>query len=279
MVVKSYVQMALSSSIPTHSWAFGKKALGHLYDCDSRLNPDRVGLDETELRKKLPCKKVGDLEQLWAPEAPQIAERPKEIYPNLYWKRSSPLKARGTFSHSSFDPDHPKKELLPASVELRSNYSATVDFVSLFKKWCALYQPDQGYLHYFTEPELANAPYVAVTIEQSLSKQLPPGAQGHDDWETFRMGSFGTLWNKKTFNLGVFSYFSSTVLPEDAVDRLRADGFAVTRVGAGYFLELGASLATVKEDFETFSEGRHRAKLLVGLDLFEIRDEPEARCS
>ncbi|MCF6443514.1 hypothetical protein [Nereida sp. MMG025] len=64
--IETYVQIAVTSRQPTHDQAFARRALQVLYDADARLHPDRVGLDDTDLRKRLSCAKAAEVEPLSA---------------------------------------------------------------------------------------------------------------------------------------------------------------------------------------------------------------------
>jgi hypothetical protein len=152
MAVERFVCLALTTKHPTHGWEIGRRALGALYDGTARLVPERVGFDDTEMRKGHPCASVEDVRPLWAPYAAQDSTIPT-IYdaPTLYWKRASPPKAEGAFDHTT-QTKH--GDIVPATVRMVAGYKPDIDYLTLFTTWCALYRPLQGYLHLFTAPEI-----------------------------------------------------------------------------------------------------------------------------
>ncbi|SDN45472.1 hypothetical protein SAMN05216196_101588 [Lutimaribacter pacificus] len=270
---KSKVCLVLTSAIPTHSWEFGEKALGILYAGDPRLRPDRVGLDDTDLRKKLPCAMVQDLRPLWAsgPGAGQGEGVPTEALSDLFWRRWKPLQAEGTFGQTWVNQ---KGSTLPSWVHLSSNFRPDIDFLSLFREWCLLYTPDQAYLHMFGPEELAVDTSYTLTIEEVRNGTRTPEMLQKDAWRTFKLGSFGALWDQKRYNLGAINYFPPGFLSPDTVSSLQGQGLSVDDLGGGTLLWLCETLQDVKDDFPEFSRKRALAKQIIGPDLFEIRDEP-----
>mmetsp|Transcript_24059 Transcript_24059/g.44298 ORF Transcript_24059/g.44298 Transcript_24059/m.44298 type:complete len:275 (-) Transcript_24059:7506-8330(-) len=270
----SPIILSLTTSRPTHDWHFGQQVLHILYDSDLRLRPERIGFFDSDMRKKYPCATVDDVRPFWALHAQGSPDIPEaDVDDQFYWRRSRPLGASGSFMCTSTDK---AGKTLSGSVLLQSKYDATVDIVSLFKKWCILYQPDQGYLHHVTKPELEYDPLAGVELLYPAPPDQKRAEQARSDWSHFKTGHFGVLQAQKTFNLGAFNVLSKTRMNSTTAQKLVDAGFTVTEFETGYIIEVVASLAAVKQDFKTFSERRHRVKTIIGMDMFEIKNEPIA---
>ena len=261
---KNRVILALTSPIPTHRWEFGERALKILYNADPRLAPERVGHDETDLRKKLPCANVEDLKPLWAPEDPEARNRPLDYVSSLYWRRLKSVKADGMFSHSRQDM---RGRTLPSNIVLESDFSPDISFEQMFKEWCLLYAPTQGYLHLTNKAETEAAKFIsgAEEGEQMLMR----------DWQTFCSGSFGALAGQRTFNLGYLNYFGAEFLTDGIKAELSQNGFDLERLDEGVLLRIGESLKDVGENFERVSSRRSLAKEIIGIESFLIKSEPK----
>jgi hypothetical protein len=266
MAVERFVCLALTTKHPTHGWEIGRRALGALYDGTARLVPERVGFDDTEMRKGHPCASVEDVRPLWAPYAAQDSTIPT-IYdaPTLYWKRASPPKAEGAFDHTT-QTKH--GDIVPATVRMVAGYKPDIDYLTLFTTWCALYRPLQGYLHLFTAPEICEG------YPKLIAGAGEFGMGGM--WGKFRIGSFGSVRDQKTYNLGAANYFPRDILTDAKTTALEAEGFSVTPLGEGRLLQLCAGLDAVAQDFASFSQRRVLAKRIIGPQFFVIGSEPGA---
>ncbi|WP_162174077.1 hypothetical protein [Actibacterium atlanticum] len=242
-----------------------------MYDADPRLHPERVGLNDTDLRKKLPCDTVEDVKPLWAVGAEDWGEQPESVASDLHWRRAKPLQARGAFGHLGKTL---KGNLLPAFVRLTCNYRPDVDLLQPFKAWCRLYKPTQAYLHYVGAPELEPDYSYTITPEQIKSGYRSPEMVQKDAWSSFIRGTFGPLRRQKTLNLGWVNYFPKEFVQNGMPEELEAIGVTVEPFAEGYILQLGPSLGDVKTDFRTFSELRHQAKGVLGRERFVIEEEP-----
>ena len=268
-----FVCLAATSARPTHDWSFGQRAVEILLAADPALRPERIGRDETEMRKKLPCATAEDLRPLWATGRGMgqiVGGLPHGAVDALLWKRARPLRCEGSFGQTWVNL---KGAILPGWVRLKCRYAAAIDFGALFRDFCGLYEPDQAYLHLFTEPELPNPPHVQVTYEQIQARTVPQEWIDHDNWATFRMGLFGALSDQKRYNLGAVNWFPARMLGADLRKALQAAGISVEPSGAGFLVQI-CGLDEVASDFATFSRRRALAKRLIGPELFEIRDEP-----
>lgn len=273
MTTKPFICLALTASKPTHEWTFGRKAVEVLMQSDPSFRPERVGRDETEMRKKLPCATADDFRSLWASgrwSGKIVDGLPYGVVDTIYWKRSKKIKTEGSFGQTWVNL---KGSILPSWVQMKSEYLGSADYETMFRDWCSLYSPDQAYLHLFSEPEINNAPYVQVTYEQIQAKSVPPEWTDYDNWVTFRGGMFGALWDQKRYNLGAINYFPATFLTESAIQSMETAGISVEPVGSGFLVKI-CSLSDVLKDFQPFSRQRALAKEIIGLDHFEIKREP-----
>lgn len=251
-----YVCLALTTTLPTHDWGFGQKALALLYGDDPRLTPEKIGLDDSDMRKKHPCATLADVQPLWAP----VTDVSDDMYSALDWRRAKAMKAKGTFGqtgHNRFG------RVLPATVRLNASYAPDFDYVFLFRAWCDLYRPTQAYLHLLTQAE---APKGFAT-----TAGLGGWEQG---WDTFRYGGFGALLAQKTYNLGAINYFPHDFLTDAQRADLQALGCSVTPFAGGHILGLCDALDDLKTDFPAFSARRAQAKRSIGRQRFEIGNEP-----
>jgi len=219
-MAKSSIVLTLSSTVQTHGWAFAQQALKPLYDGDPRLRPERVGLDDTDLRKKLPCARIEDVKPFWAPEAEEGDRHPERPVSDFYWKRMKAPRVEGMLGQSWRNS---KGSLLPASVDLRATYAKDLDYMRLFEIWCKLYKPSQGYLHYFGKEELPQGRFITGETEAER-------VQEHA-LSSFALGSFRANYDQKTFNLGFASYFPESLMTPAVCADLAEQGFDVTSLG------------------------------------------------
>lgn len=270
------VIIALESVQQTHSWEFGQKALQILYDGDPRLWPDRVGRDDGEMRKKLPCAKVADLEPLWAAEIGEWPGIPKESIDDLFFKRYRPLNVFGSFGYTWINQ---KETLLASSVKLHCKFTMDIDFLSIFKALCLLYKPTQGYLHYIGPHDRWNGGEIVLTEEdiQRIGADLPninPRVTEMRNWGYFGSGIFGPYWETNTYNLGQVNFFPNAAITDAMAVSLKDEGIEVTSFDEGCLVSLCPSLEDVKNDFPMFSRKRAIAKKIIGQQNFVIKDEP-----
>jgi hypothetical protein len=264
MTGKRFVCLALTTKHPTSGWEIGRRALGALYEGAARLAPEKVGFDETHMRKRPPCTTAEDVRPLWAPGAAQDDTIPSiHDAPTLYWKRAAPPGAEGAFGHTT-QTRH--ADIVPATVRMVAGHKPDIDYVTLFTTWCALYRPLQGYVHLFTAPEICEG------YPRLIAGAGEFGMGGM--WGKFRNGSFGSVRDQKTYNLGAANYFPRDILTDAKTAELAAEGFSVTPLGEGRLLLLCPGLDAVAQDFATFSQRRALAKRLIGPQLFGIGDEP-----
>jgi len=262
------VVLALSSQKASHSWPFGKEVLGALKECDADLWPDRVGLDETDFRKKLPCQTVDDLESLWATHEDYIEEVgledgvPDQLLQSLIWKRAKPLNASGSFDYAWYN--RVAWGRLPSRAHLTAKYAKRIDYLSFFKHWCALYEPAQAYLHFITK-------HVRDEDRAPGEKLAPPGETERKK-DAFLRGFFGPLQDETTFDLGCVNFFSRDWLGEAAITGLQNSEIEVTPYANGVLVFLTSGLEDLEQEFETFVTRRSIAKSIIGVERFELKD-------
>lgn len=272
------VILALQSPHASHQWSFGTKVLAALKASDPRLWPARVGRDDGEMRKKLPCETVADLEPLWAQEADATAATPKGVISTLFLKRAKPLQAHTSINFMS---ENARGDRLSSTFTLQSKFDPKIDYLGLFEALCALYRPSRGYLHLVVPQDRWQGGEVALSENDSqrMIQGLPPvnpDLIAMQNWDHFGSGSFGALWDPRTFNLGQTSYVAATDLTPDTVARLGAENINVTGSDDGYYIRLAETLESVRADFPTFSHRRKLAKEIIGLERFEIKAEQTA---
>ncbi|MEO1638966.1 MAG: hypothetical protein AAFU41_06925 [Pseudomonadota bacterium] len=264
----SQIVLALSSQKASHSWTFGKEVLGALKECDDNLWPDRVGHDETDFRKKLPCQPVDDLESLLATHEDYIEEVgledgvPDQFLQRLIWKRAKPLKARGSF-HSAWY-NRVAWGRLPSRALLKTKYAKRIDHLSLFKRWCALYEPEQAYLHFVTK-------HVRDEDRAPGDKLAPPGDTERKKDASLR-GFLGPLQDEKTFDLGSVNFFSRDWLGETVISNLQNSDIPIIPHANGVLVVLADCLENLEQDFEAFTALRRVAKSIMGVERFDLRD-------
>lgn len=282
--MKSRVVISLSSPKPSHNWSFGKEALRILYDADASLQPDRVGLDDTDLRKKLPCAFVEDVQPLWARQ--DEYEDPYELHENLpdqslcnlYWKRHRPLRARGTFNFASYHKVWDKH--LPSRAKLLADYTKRIDYIGIFKAWCELYEPHQGYLHFLTKDVVNEERHEIAENNTDLERQkwelsrgitVSKGDRIEKAVGCFEEGSVGPLHDERTFDLGCISFFSLEMLDHKTVEKLRAADIHVSPFANGHFVNLSADISELQGDFDGFVKRRVLAKSIMGPEKFVLQ--------
>lgn len=260
--MKSKIIIALESFQQTHDWAFGQQVLRVLYEADPRLRPDRIGRDDAEMRKKLPCENVADIEPLWAAEVDHCDDIPRHPVSNLFWKKQKPLKAYGYFGFTWINQ---KETVLPSRIKLECAPAADIDFQSILEKWCVLYKPSQAYLHYFGP--LSNKG-TQQDSGQLISDNLKLGVPG---WDNFSNGSFGAVFKPQTYDLGQANCFPKSAVTDAQVAELEANDIDVAPLGEGVLIKLSPSLEDVKNNYSDFAEKRAIAKQIIGLDRFVIK--------
>ena len=262
MVVKTFVCLALTARGETASWDFARKVLGVLHGGDAQLCPERAGHNESYKARPQPFEGPDDMLPLWAPTS-ERAIAGTGFSPDLYWKRSSPLRSQGSFGQTWINS---VGQVIPSHARFQSDFSADFDFVSVFRAWCALYSPTQAYLHLFTKPEV---------LDSSIKSGVGGGEFGlGGSWERFRSGTFGPHRDQKTFNLGFLNYFPKDRFGSQVWDELAVSGIDPTPFGAGYLIQLAPSLQSIKDDFPGFAKRRIYAKRVMGEREFVISDEP-----
>ncbi len=282
--MKPSVTISLSSPKPSHNWSFGEKALRILYGAGADLQPDRVGWDDADFRKKLPCAHVDDLELLWGKldeyEEPfgLHGDFPDRILNTLFWKRRRPLNAHGSFTFASYHKVWNK--YLPSRLNFSSDCASRIDYYRLFKSWCALYEPKQGYLHFLTKEvrkeerhEIARSAADCNRIEQEISRGIAGSyskeVQRAVKW--FQEGFLGPLNDEKTFDLGGINFFSLEMIGENTIDKLKAAGIHVSPFANGHFVSLSADIAELQRDFDGFVKRRVLAKSIMGPEKFVLQ--------
>ncbi|MEO1638965.1 MAG: hypothetical protein AAFU41_06920 [Pseudomonadota bacterium] len=196
----------------------------------------------------------------------------------LFLKRSKPLQAHAAINFMS---ENARGDRLSSTFKLESKFDPKIDYDGLFEALCALYRPTRAYLHLVVAQDRWQGGDLALSEEDSqrMIQGLPPVNQNliaMQNWDHFGAGSFGALWDPKTFNLGQTSYFAATDLTPETVANLRAENINVTGSEDGYYIRLANTLGSVREDFPTFSRSRKLAKEIIGLERFEIKEEPDA---
>lgn len=282
--MKPRVTISLSSPKPSHDWSFGKKALEILYGADADLQPDRVGRDDVDFRKKLPCARVDDLESLWAKNYED--EEPyglHEGFPNdsiysLLWKRHRPLRAHGSFNFASYWKIYNKN--LPSRLKFRADYASHIDYYGLFEAWCALYEPRHGYLHFLTKEVLKEERHEIVRSSADLAKIEMEISRGIsvsylEDVQRavrdFHEGFLGPLDDERTFDLGCINFFSSEMVGKNTIDKLKAAGIHVSPFANGHFVNLSSDIAELQGDFDGFVKRRVLAKSIMGPKEFVLQ--------
>ncbi|EBA17210.1 hypothetical protein RSK20926_09572 [Roseobacter sp. SK209-2-6] len=266
--MKPTILLALSSDKPSHDWEFGQKALGILYAADPALKPERLGLDDTDLRKKRSFETVEDARPFWAKfgdyvEAEDISivdGLPDQLMSGLLWKRARPLRARGSFWFAWFHKV--LQQALPSQLEITADYVERIDYEAMFKDYCALYEPQQAYLHYINK--------AVKNEDRALSAKINQPERLNGNIYSFLTGFFGGTKDEKTFDLGAMNFFSTDWLGEGTVERLKDAGLSVTESANGCFLDLVPNISDLDTCFETFVERRKLAKDIIGPDRFEI---------
>ena len=279
------VIIALEGFQLSHNWEFGKRALQVLYDADPRLHPDRIGRDDVEMRKKLPCANVDDWKTFWSADfeergidVPEDTEVPDGVFSMLFWKRYRPLRV---FGHFRFMSKNQKGTLFPSKLTFECKFTEEIDFLSMFKSWCSLYKPSQGYMHYFGPHDRWQGGNVVMTDEdiRRIGAGLPvinPRSIEMRNWDCFCNGSFVGNWQSKTYNLGQTNFFPPSIITNSVAESLQEEGFEVTRCETGYFVHLCPTLSDVKNEFAEFSRRRAVAKSIIGQHIFAIKNEPPA---
>lgn len=251
-----FVILAMTTTQPTHGWDFGARALQVLYRDEARLAPERIGFDETHIRKRPLCATVEDVRPIWG----VATEISATMYNDLYWRRANGPKAEGTFRHTG----HNKVgHVLPGGVRLTTSFAKGVDYRAMFLDWCALYRPTQGYLHLITE------------AEQPKGIKYTEGLGGWEaGWDAFRHGGFIRAYKEVTYTLGALNYVCDDRLPAPIRADLAAQGFDMAPFAEGHLLTLCNSLADLKTGFWAFSARRAQAKQIIGRARFDISNQP-----
>ena len=263
--MKPTVVLSLSSPKPSHEWDFGQKVLQVLYDADPRLVPDRVGSNESDFRKKLPCETVADVQPLWACFDEYDEVDYKDGWPTaplftLFWKRTRPLRASGAFWFAWCEKVWDQK--MPSGLVFTADYAPDIDFIDIFRKWCALYEPRQAYLHYINKT-------VRDEPRPALERMAPPNAlEGKVD--RFLAGFMGPLRDEKTYDLGCVNFFSKEWFGETTIAELKDAGLQVEEFDNGAFIFLAPQLAALETTFDEFVQQRSLAKSIIGASRFEI---------
>ena len=147
-------------------------------------------------------------------------------------------------------------------MEITADYAPEIDCIDLFRKWCALYEPRQAYLHYINK---------SVRDEQrpALERMAPPNAL-EEKVSHFLTGFMGPLHDEKTYDLGCVSFFSKEWLGETTIADLKDAGLQVEEFANGAFIFLTPQLSALETGFEDFVQQRSLAKSIIGASRFEI---------
>ncbi|APQ10302.1 hypothetical protein BJP27_01825 [Pseudomonas oryzihabitans] len=245
--MKQYVQVSIRTKVDTFDWEIGKKFIASLYAGGGLILPEQISHSAD---KFVDLFMSGDeCRNYWGAEGViKVNGSASRFYEDFAWRRKKTIKSNGYIRHKT---QNIRAQVIPGSINFRSDCSDRLDWYLLFKKWCEIFSPQLGCLHQFGGLE------------------LDPRYKN----DSFQIGSFNSALKPDVPNIGWAMFYGDEFAEAVDVNKIAAAGFPIERMGNGYLVRVTENFEDVIERFTLFSRRRAELKALFREGFFLVEHE------
>jgi hypothetical protein len=242
MKIKPYIQISIRTRAETIDWKIGEKLIDSLCASGDLLLPEKISHNADKISEDF-LGKV-ESERYWAEKASiSFNGTLSDFYQDFAWRRRKAIKSAGRIVHTKRNL---RAQIVPGSINFRSEYSDRADWYEIFSLWCRIFPPQLGMLHVFTKPEL--------------------GANLRNN--SFQIGSFNAALRPEVPDIGWAMFYGDEFSSEVNAALVEDSGFAIERFDGGYLVRVTNNIQDVVDDFPLFESRRLELKNLFRKGLF-----------
>ena len=261
------LHLSLHLGADISDWQAGQAFLEPLF-ADRALAPARVSSgNEVSARHG---KDVGTAEECspsWGQRVQVRAQgRVFEAVEPFHWKGGRPADAKGWVL---FSQQTARGAATRGTIGVQARVGVRVDWHGLLVAWCAAFQPESGLLHPCVSRDEPGPPVnrLDCTPEEEVLALAWTHYRSASLRPRFRAGPLTTVVEGLT-NLGWATWFGPDLAHHVDAPGLRAAGFPVDRIGAGWLVRLSERVEDMAGDFARFASLRTRARALFQKGVF-----------
>lgn len=266
----SKLTIGIETSLDLGEWDVGEKFLSPLFSTE-KLSPQRISsFGEVSSKHGIDINNIYDCRSCWGLEAKtRVQGVERRFRQGINWKRTRTIKSSGSVRFAGLDIQNIPYE---GNILFEAEYRKTVDWLSLFLKWCDIARPDSALMHIMgvKNPKLGNDVKADVEKSEVEIKALSRFKLGKLYCE-FTAGELNSRVCGMT-DLGWASFFGGKFAHEVNVNKIRASGFLVREVGGGFMIMITDDIDDVFQKNKLFFERKKILKSLFDVNLFLLKD-------
>lgn len=254
-------------------WSVGKEILSNVFN-EPKLTPQRIAtFGEVTGKHGIDVADLSDCQKYWANIGTSTFNGVSDSFLlDFHWKRKGTIKSQGSvvFPHIRGNTSTASR------ISFDSKFRKDVDWLTLFQTWVEVTSPITAVFHPFIgedRPAKINKNLLEYSFKEDILEEAWSRFLTGEVYTKFRAGELNSLVSGLT-NLGWATYLGGEFAQEVDEQVILSAGFKLTKIGAGYMIQVTETLNDIVGEYSRFSAERSRLKTLFRPGLFLIDDEP-----